>query len=193
MPNAVLAQSLEDELEGSLLCNALSLIPFPIISVYALLWLDPSFLPSGFYYSISQRQTRFSRGVVKDATSPLYLPALNRPQNGCRWAALHTPFWPKEATDAFFPLLLEPGVEKRKGTRTGNTHMRMSHKEGSNRILLAALCLNGERPPCTASGRGRARSARSQRGELCSKPVASINGQGSRKKRSRGPISFAPQ
>lgn len=37
MPNAVLAQSLEDELEGSLLGNALSPIPIPIISVYALL------------------------------------------------------------------------------------------------------------------------------------------------------------
>lgn len=44
MPNAVLAQSLEDELEGSLLCNALSLIPIPIISVYALLLLNPLLL-----------------------------------------------------------------------------------------------------------------------------------------------------
>lgn len=41
MPNAVLAQSLEDELEGSLLCNALSPIPIPIISVYALLLPAP--------------------------------------------------------------------------------------------------------------------------------------------------------
>lgn len=44
MPNAVLAQSLEDELEGSLLCNALSPIPTPIISVYALLGLSPLLL-----------------------------------------------------------------------------------------------------------------------------------------------------
>lgn len=122
MPNAVLAQSLEDELEGSLLCNAFSLIPIPIISVYASSWLTPSFFSSGFYYSISQRQTRFSGGVVKDAPSPFCLPALNRPRNGCRWAALHTPFWPKGATDAFFPLLLEVGVEKRdQNWRDGRT------------------------------------------------------------------------
>lgn len=43
MPNAVLAQSLEDELEGSLLCNALP-NSHPIISVYALLLLDPLLL-----------------------------------------------------------------------------------------------------------------------------------------------------
>lgn len=44
MPNAVLARSLEDELEGSLLYNAVSLNPIPTISVYALLWRDPLLL-----------------------------------------------------------------------------------------------------------------------------------------------------
>lgn len=44
MPNAVLAQSLEDELEGSPLCNALAPVPIPVTSVYASLLLDPLLL-----------------------------------------------------------------------------------------------------------------------------------------------------
>lgn len=41
MPNAVLAQSLEDELEGSLLRNALSPTPITVIRAHALLLLAP--------------------------------------------------------------------------------------------------------------------------------------------------------
>jgi hypothetical protein len=44
MPNAVLARSLEDELEGSLLCNALSLTPITVISADALLSPHPKWL-----------------------------------------------------------------------------------------------------------------------------------------------------
>lgn len=49
---------------------------------YALLWRDPPFQVA--YFIQFQRQSRFSRGVVRDGTSPFVF-RLNRPQNGYRW------------------------------------------------------------------------------------------------------------
>lgn len=80
----------------------------------------PSFFSSGFYYSISQRQTRFSRGVVKDALSSVCLPALT----GLRMAAdglLSTPLFGLKEPQMLVPPPLRASGREKKGTRAGNT------------------------------------------------------------------------